>query len=123
MKARLGEKMSSSSLSYKDISILDASVIQMAVSTVSNSLPLPTESFLVCRSLINRHPWLSEKYDEEWLIPALLQPTLQNRKATLQHHKLTKSKSSIFYTSFCVYILMKTKPLDAHTSSVHERGS
>src|SRR5258708_38222008 len=83
MKARLGEKMSSSSLSYKDISILDASVIQMAVSTVSNSLPLPTESFLVCRSLINRHPWLSEKYDEEWLIPALLQPTLQNRKATL----------------------------------------
>src|SRR5260221_668057 len=49
--------------------------------------------------------------------------TLQNRKATLQHHKLTKSKSSIFYTSFCVYILMKTKPLDANTSSMHERGS
>src|SRR6266436_3339790 len=56
--------------------------------------------------------------------------TLQNRKATLQHHKLTKSKSSIFHTSFCVYILMKTKPLDANmssahanTSSVHERGS
>src|SRR5258708_17467527 len=56
--------------------------------------------------------------------------TLQNRKATLQHHKLTKSKSSIFHTSFCVYILMKTKPLDANmssvhanTSSMHERGS
>src|SRR5258707_9828384 len=56
--------------------------------------------------------------------------TLQNRKATLRHHKLTKSKSSIFYTSFCVYILMKTKPLDtnmssthANTSSMHERGS
>src|SRR5258705_12967269 len=56
--------------------------------------------------------------------------TLQNHKATLQHHKLTKSKSSIFYTSFCVYILMKTKPLDANmssvhanTSSMHERGS
>src|SRR5258708_8922851 len=56
--------------------------------------------------------------------------TLQNCKATLQHCKLTKSKSSIFYTSFCVYILMKTKPLDANmssahanTSSVHERGS
>src|SRR5258706_1259334 len=56
--------------------------------------------------------------------------TLQNRKATLQHHKLTKSKLSIFYTSFCVYILMKTKPLDANTSSahantssMHERGS
>src|SRR5260221_6707458 len=49
--------------------------------------------------------------------------TLQNRKVTLQHHKLTKSKSSIFHTSFCVYILMKTKPLNANTSSVHERGS
>src|SRR5258706_11935285 len=48
---------------------------------------------------------------------------LQNRKATLQHCKLTKSKLSIFYTSFCVYILMKTKPLDANTSSMHERGS
>src|SRR5260221_13951916 len=56
--------------------------------------------------------------------------TLQNHKVTLQHHKLTKSKSSIFYTPFCVYILMKTKPLDANmssvhanTSSMHERGS
>src|SRR6266436_4021027 len=64
------------------------------------------------------------------MIPALLHMTLQNCKATLQHHKLTKSKLSIFYTSFCVYILMKTKPLDANmssahanTSSVHERGS
>src|SRR5258708_14323185 len=55
MKAHLGEKMSSSSLSYKDISILDAGVIQMAVSTVSNLLPPPTESFLVCRSLIGIH--------------------------------------------------------------------
>src|SRR5258708_24259044 len=56
--------------------------------------------------------------------------TLQNRKVTLRHHKLTKSKLSIFHTSFCVYILMKTKPLDANmssvhanTSSMHERGS
>src|SRR5258708_22269735 len=56
--------------------------------------------------------------------------TLQNHKVTLRHCKLTKSKSSIFYTSFCVYILMKTKPLDANTSSahantssMHERGS
>src|SRR5258708_19785977 len=49
--------------------------------------------------------------------------TLQNCKATLQHCKLTKSKSSIFHTSFCVYILMKTKPLDANMSSMHERGS
>src|SRR5260370_38577766 len=56
--------------------------------------------------------------------------TLQNCKATLQHCKLTKSKSSIFHTSFCVYILIKTKPLaanmsstHANTSSVHERGS
>src|SRR5258708_36384334 len=55
MKARLGEKMSSSSLSYKDISISDAGVIQMAVSTVSNLLPLPTESFPVHRSLIGIH--------------------------------------------------------------------
>src|SRR5258708_4648490 len=36
---------------------------------------------------------------------------------------MTKTKVSIFYNSFCVYILMKTKPLDANTSSVHERGS
>src|SRR5258708_20554830 len=57
------------------------------------------------------------------MIPALLHMTLQNCKVTLQHHKLTKSKSSIFHTSFCVYILMKTKPLDANTSSMHERGS
>src|SRR5260221_396492 len=56
--------------------------------------------------------------------------TLQNHKATLRHCKLTKCQSSIFYTSFCVYILMKTKPLDANmssthanTSSMHERGS
>jgi len=47
----------------------------------------------------------------------------KNRKATLWHCKLTKSKLSIFHTSFCVYILMKTKPLDANTSSMHERGS
>src|SRR5258708_31935511 len=55
MKAHLGEKLSSGTLSYKDISISDASVIQMAVSTVSNLLPLTTESFLVCRSLIGIH--------------------------------------------------------------------
>src|SRR5258707_4228916 len=57
------------------------------------------------------------------MIPALLHMTLQNCKVTLRHRKLTKSKSSIFHTSFCVYILMKTKPLDANTSSMHERGS
>ncbi len=33
----------------------DAGAIQMAVSTVSNSLPLTTETFLVCRSLISIH--------------------------------------------------------------------
>src|SRR5260370_19874342 len=80
--------------------------------------------------IINWHSWLSENYNEEWLIPALLHMTLQNCKVTLQHHKLTKSKLRIFHTSFCVYILMKTKPLDANTSSAHantssmyERGS
>jgi len=72
--------------------------------------------------IINQHPWLSENYDE-WPIPALLHTTLQNCKVRLWHHKLTKSKWSIFHTSFCVYILMKTKPLDANTSSKHERGS
>ena len=40
-------------LSYKDISISDAGVIQMAVSTVSNSLPPTMEYFLVHRSLIS----------------------------------------------------------------------
>src|SRR5260370_17783678 len=34
-----------------------------------------------------------------------------------------KIQTEYIYPSFCVYILMKTKPLDANTSSVHERGS
>ncbi len=53
MKGRLGEKMSSGTLLYKDISISDASIIQTEVSTISfNLLLLVTESFPVRRSFI-----------------------------------------------------------------------
>src|SRR5258705_13627820 len=42
--------------------------------------------------IINQHPWLSENYDEEWLIPALLHTTLQKKSQgntlTLQTDKI-----------------------------------